>query len=72
MITQEKLEKLQKYAQEKDPKIGVSFSQRGSVDVTYDGEHWISLANKATSFLTIKSVKGYIDKCFERHVKISS
>lgn len=72
MITPAQLTKLQKYAEGKDSNITVSFSPRGSVDIKHGDEHWISLANKASSALTMKSVKRYIDKCFERHVKISS
>lgn len=69
MITDTQLTKLQKYAREKDEKITVQFSPRGSVDIRYGDEHWISLANKASSFLTMKRVKAQIDKCSTRNTK---
>ena len=55
MVTKEQLSKLQKYADGLDPKIRLSFSN--------GGEHWVSLANKASSFLSMKRVKLHIDKC---------
>ena len=67
MITPAQLTKLQKYAEGKDADITVSFSPRGSVDIKHGDEHWISLANKASSALTMRSVKKHIDKCVERY-----
>ena len=63
MVTKEQLSRLQKYADGLDPKIRLSFSNGGSVDIRYGGEHWVSLANKASSFLSMKRVKLHIDKC---------
>ena len=67
MVRKDQIEKLQQYADTKDTMIKVSMTERGSIDIKHGDEHWMSMANKANSFLSLKRVKTQIDKCAERH-----
>lgn len=63
MVTEQQLQKLQKYAQGLDINITVVFNERNGVEIGYGDSHWITMANKPTSYLTLKRVKAQIDRC---------
>lgn len=67
MVTKEQLLKLQKYAATKDANITVTFNERNGVEIGYGDSHLITMANKPTSFLSLKRVKAKIDECVNRH-----
>lgn len=67
MVRKDQIEKLQQYADTKDARIKVFMTERGSIDIKHGDEHWMSMANKSNSFLSLKRVKTQIDKCAERH-----
>lgn len=67
MVRKDQIEKLQQYADTKDARIKVSMTERGSIDINHGDEHWMSMSNKANSYLSLKRVKTQIDKCAERH-----
>lgn len=67
MITTKQLTKLQAYASSLDHGISVDLVDKGTrVDIRHNDELFISLNNRTSSRLSMKSVQHHIDNCAKK------